>query len=162
VIRLLAADDGSGVQTRRACCASSTGQAVAVETVLVCNLCRAETWLDGRVTQQLDVMTFCDAHKDHAEGHGFSVLLPLAQFGVAIAALPAGVTVNQLLTGTVSIVHAALGDMSSLCGQISPGVLLRYDHMLWGSVPSENRCPACDVLTWRFASFRADVGDTCC
>lgn len=114
-------------------------------------MCRAETRLDGYVTQQLDVMTFCAAHREHAEeGYGFSVLLPLDQFGAihSVRSLPAGAAPDQLVTDAGQLeAHAALDDMSSLCGRISPGILLRYSEMTWGAVPARNRCSACDTLT---------------
>jgi hypothetical protein len=140
-----------GVQTLDSALGLALSQAVEImETVLVCNMCRAETRLDGYVTQELAVMTFCDAHTVHSEGYGFSILLPLAQFGgiLAIAALPAGASPMRMLAdGTVPTIHAALGDMSSLCGQMARGALLRVNGTLWGDVRFEDRCPACAALT---------------
>jgi hypothetical protein len=120
-----------------------------LETVLVCNYCRAETRLDGFAAQQRDVMDFCNDHQNHTEGHGFSVLLPLAQFGiVAITSLPAGATVSQFIAGSASpIVHAALEDMSSLCRRLGAGSLLRFNGLSWGDVPTQDRCAGCNALT---------------
>jgi hypothetical protein len=122
----------------------------ALETVLVCNYCRAETRLDGRRTsQEADAMTFCAAHQRHSEGHGFSLLLPLSESAgvLAISSLPVGTTLHSLMTDGAERPHAALPDMSSLCGAIPAGRLLRLTDTVWGDIERDFRCPECDALT---------------
>jgi hypothetical protein len=67
-----------------------------MQTVLVCNLCQARVWLDGNGPAALaTVMRFCAEHRAHAEGVGFSLLLPMSELTTGrtqmIALLPAGV-----------------------------------------------------------------------
>jgi hypothetical protein len=123
-----------------------------METVLVCNVCRAEIRLVGpRANQYVDVMTFCNAHRPHAEGVGFSLLLPLSQprdRERAAGTLQAGATVGGLTSEERPLtVHAALPDMSSLCGQYSPQTLLPMFDLSWNEIPSDSRCADCDTLS---------------
>jgi hypothetical protein len=121
-----------------------------VETVLVCNACRAETTLGGlRVTEQGDAMTFCAAHQTHSEGFGYSLLLAVPRQGTAqtIDSLTSGITLMELRSEQTPTLHAALQDMSSLCGQVPVGQLLRDRERTWGDVRAPERCPACDAFS---------------
>jgi hypothetical protein len=117
-----------------------------METVLVCNCCQAETRLDGhRTTQNTEAMSFCAAHMAHSEGSGFSLLLPLSEVTIRpITSLVAGTTLTGMCSGGSA--HAALPDMSSLCGHVAAGVLLRLGQRR-GDVPIADRCPFRHALT---------------
>lgn len=94
-------------------------------------------------------MTFCAAHQRHSEGHGFSLLLPLSESAgvVEIDSLPAGTTLHALMTDGAEPPHAALPDMSSLCGAVPAGSLLSLTDTTWGDLERDFRCPACDALS---------------
>jgi hypothetical protein len=121
-----------------------------VKTILVCDSCRAKTPLDGeQVTHVQRVMTFSLVHKAHTGPTGFS-LLPLAGAGSehSTTLLPAGVTPRSLLGPAAGLtVHAALADMSSLCGQAAKGALLRRMDLSWIDIPGDERCEVCESLT---------------